>query len=83
VVADSIKNGKIYVTNKIIGKLSPARLVLVSSAGGVRDYAVLKIDSPERVRPLPISGEAKRAERVSAWGYPGLLVEADPKMDAL
>jgi hypothetical protein len=85
VVEGSVKGGGIFVINKSLGRARPARLVLASRPKALRDYAVLKVDqSPEGLpKALKISGEAKRAERVSAWGYPGLVTKIDPKMEAL
>ncbi|MDR1577319.1 MAG: serine protease [Deltaproteobacteria bacterium] len=85
------KNGKIMVTNKRLGHVQKAELVLVSQPDNFRDYAILKVKSPYKDgsptlpprKVLKISREAKRADRVSAWGYPGLLTKADPKMSEL
>jgi hypothetical protein len=50
-----------------------------------RDYGLLRVTVPQGagISFLPISGAAKRTDRVSAWGYPALLVDRDPKLQAL
>jgi hypothetical protein len=85
VVDGAISGGDIFIINKNLGGVRKAKLILTSKAGALRDYAVLRTDLPAEDQPkaLKISREAKRAERVSAWGYPGLLVDRDPKMTAL
>ncbi|MDR1086414.1 MAG: serine protease [Deltaproteobacteria bacterium] len=77
--------GPIMVTNKSLGHIEKAELVSVTRPDTIRDYAVLKtnISPSNQPKTLKFSREAKRADRVSAWGYPGLLTKGDPKMDAL
>ncbi|MDR1607616.1 MAG: trypsin-like peptidase domain-containing protein [Deltaproteobacteria bacterium] len=78
-------DGIILVTNKTLGHVQTAKLILSSRADALRDYAVLRVDLEDVTPPTPlkISNEAKRADRVTAWGYPGLITKIDPKMDAL
>ncbi|MDR2142055.1 MAG: serine protease [Deltaproteobacteria bacterium] len=85
VVEGALGGGAILVTNKSLGHIQEAQLVAASQPEQFRDYALLKVsvDKSKAPRALKISQEAKRSDRVSAWGYPGLLTKIDPKMEAL
>lgn len=77
-----VGNGKgtIYVVGKAIGVLK-AKATHISTTKG-RDYAVLSVpESP--VRPLAISTDVSRTQRISAWGFPGAVTGGDPKFQAL
>jgi S1-C subfamily serine protease len=74
----------VFVTNKILGTLVPARIVAYSSSNeGFRDYAVIQIDDASSPNYLKIATNVKQRERVGAYGYPGLNMEMDPQMQAL
>ncbi|MDR1395351.1 MAG: serine protease, partial [Deltaproteobacteria bacterium] len=83
VIDEGLKGGTIGVINKSIGRLAPAELVIYTDPSQLRDYAVLRTSLTSDVPVLKISPAAKRADHVSAWGYPGLNTRADPKMEAL
>jgi len=64
--------------NKRIGKVRNAAVLLRTNAQGL-DFAVLKTD-PMDVTPLKISTQTVgRTEKVSAWGFPGMVASNDPK----
>jgi V8-like Glu-specific endopeptidase len=85
VIDEARKGGDIMVTNKSLGHVEKAVLVTFTRPELLRDYAVLRTNISPSVQPktLKITASVKRADRVSAWGYPGLLTKADPKMESL
>lgn len=69
--------------NKAVGKVNAATVILRTKARGI-DFAVLKTATPMPVTPLKLNlEEAKRMQKVSAWGFPGAVSTADPKFRAL
>lgn len=77
---------ELFVTNKALGQLIPARVLARTRSEELRDYAFLSITVPAGRRPPVLSllaAGASRADRVSAWGYPALLTKTDPKLTAL
>lgn len=76
---------RIFVTNKALGGLIPARVIRSTDPDQLRDYAFLSValppDSSHSV--LAMSPQVKRTDRVSAWGYPILLTKADPQLGRL
>lgn len=64
--------------NKKIGQVRNATVLLRTQEQGL-DFAVLKTD-PMDVTPLKISTQTvERTTKVSAWGYPGMVANSDPK----
>lgn len=82
-VAQSL-GAEVYVGNKALGGMHPAR-VIAFSEDGARDYALLRVDDAlaAKAPALCLGGGARRTERVSAWGFPGYIAEIDPKLAAL
>jgi S1-C subfamily serine protease len=77
-------DAEILVTNHSLGELHKAELVKYSSDGNLADFAVLRLTGSGSESYLPIApNQGERTQRVSAWGYPGLLLESDPMMEAL
>jgi S1-C subfamily serine protease len=74
----------IFVINRKLRGLFPASLVAASPVKQ-RDYALLRVDLPDSAaaRPLAFSGKARRAQKVSVWGYPHAISKNDPKYQAL
>jgi S1-C subfamily serine protease len=74
----------VFVINKKLGGLFPAALVAASPEKR-RDYALLRVNPPGgiAIRPLVFSAEARRAQKVSVWGYPHAISKNDPKYQAL
>ncbi|MDR2574426.1 MAG: serine protease [Desulfovibrio sp.] len=70
----------LFVINKKLGSLLPATLVAVGPAKQ-RDYALLRVNQPggAAIRPLLFSVKARRAQKVSVWGYPHAISRNDPK----
>ncbi|MDR2354554.1 MAG: serine protease [Deltaproteobacteria bacterium] len=78
------RGGSIYVTNKALGTLVPANLIVYSTQNDdLQDYAIIQIQGVSSPNYLKISTNIKQRERVGAWGYPALNVERDPQMHAL
>lgn len=76
---------RIFVTNKALGGLIPARPVRVTGPDEARDFAILSVATPpgSAHSVLPLSPRAGRTDRVSAWGYPSLLIQTDPQLARL
>ncbi len=74
---------KILVTSQAMREPSLARIVAMNE-NGQRDYAVLHLDSDAcgNIRPLFFAAGVHRAERVGAWGFPGIISLNDPKFQA-
>ncbi|MDR2744839.1 MAG: serine protease, partial [Desulfovibrio sp.] len=74
----------VFVINKKLGGLFPATLV-AASPEKQRDYALLRVRPPHgaAIRPLVFSAKARRAQKVSVWGYPHAISKNDPKYQAL
>lgn len=77
-------DGRLFVTNKMLGGVIAGTIQAISTDIN-RDYAIIKVDDPRAssIHPLSFTLSVERTERVSAWGYPGLLMENDPKYQAL
>ncbi len=70
---------RIVVMNSAVGRLR-AKIVAstVQSTIGGPDFAVLEIERPAQVKPLPLSSKAERLEPITSAGFPGLVLESDP-----
>ena len=75
---------KIYIINKKLQKVRAATLVAASNSPQ-RDYAVLQTQLPAGISivPLPLGELPRRADKISAWGYPHAISKVDPKFQAL
>lgn len=77
-----VKNsqGKIFVTSEGMGAPALGEIVAISSDPS-RDYALLKVAAPPNARivPLALAGDAKRTQKVGAWGFPDLVGKNDPR----
>ena len=68
--------------NKAIGRVHTAKVLLRTKAKGL-DFAVLR-SAPMPITPLSLNeGAVQRTQKVSAWGFPGVVSTADPKFVAL
>jgi S1-C subfamily serine protease len=92
VVEPAVRKGqgdRILINNNALGKVHQAKLVAYSSKGSDEGYqedlAVIElVDDPGRHGVLKLSqNEPKRADRVAAWGYPGFIIQTDPKFQEL
>ena len=79
------QGGRIYITNKFLGGLVEATIIADSSQNSIRDYAILTVDlgASNSPAPLLLTPKSQKTERVSSWGYPSLLTDNDPSLDAL
>lgn len=77
-------NAKVLVTNKELGGIVPAQIIAISNVEA-RDYALLRIapDKAARAPFLRMTDDARRTDRVSAWGFPAAVTGDDPKFKAL
>ncbi|MDR2459347.1 MAG: serine protease [Deltaproteobacteria bacterium] len=79
------KGGSIVIINKSLGNTVDVIPVAMTDAReDLRDYCILEIQGGASSRAhLTFSTQAKRTDRVGAWGYPGINVELDPQLEAL
>jgi S1-C subfamily serine protease len=75
-------NAQVFVCNKATGGLLPGGVAAFTTSGG-RDYALIRLKTQPNVRPLALKGQARRTDRISAWGFPGAVTGGDPKFAAL
>jgi S1-C subfamily serine protease len=84
VVDVAMKTGEVFIINRSLGTLSKVRIGPTTTLSDKpRDYAILELDSGSSHPFLKISTDAKRTERVGAWGYPALNIDLDPKYHSL
>ena len=78
------KPRKILVSNAFLEGVAEAELLVIDSKAG-RDYALLRIRTAkaQAAPTLTLRFDARRAEKVSAWGYPSAVSKSDPKYQAL
>jgi len=76
------RSARLAVCNKATGGLLPGAVAAITSAGG-RDYALIRVSGKTGIRPLAIKEQARRTDRISAWGFPGAVTGGDPKFAAL
>jgi S1-C subfamily serine protease len=76
-------NAKVFVINNALGQTLPAQIVAISS-NLKRDYALLRIDKPASGYPLYLafSTDARRTDRIGAWGFPDVVIKNDPMFAA-
>ncbi len=77
-------SGKALVINSFLHEPLPGRVIASTNQNG-RDYAVIEVAPPADKQPafLSFNPVAQRTDPVSAWGFPYLAVEEDPKYHAL
>ena len=75
-------SAQVFVCNKATGSLLQGRVAAFDNANG-RDYAVIRLGMKPDIRPLALKGQARRTDRISAWGFPGAVTGGDPKFAAL
>jgi serine protease Do len=78
------KPGQVLVVNKALGGIKRGTVVVVSQEES-RDYALISVelDNPNQIPYLSVKGGVRRMDRVSAWGFPGMVTADDPKFKAL
>lgn len=66
----------------VAGKFSPVPLeatVIASTMAQGQDFALLKLAKPVAVSPLSFAAaRVQRTEKISAWGFPGVVTSEDP-----
>ncbi len=76
---------KVFVVNKALGKAVLGRVVAStpSSDVGGPDFALIRLDHPPAHPTLSISPAVQRAQNVTAYGYPGFVMESDIRFKCL
>ena len=75
-------SARVLVCNKATGSPLPGAVAAITTANG-RDYALIRLSNKTGIRPLAIKEQARRTDRISAWGFPGAVTGGDPKFAAL
>ncbi len=77
-------SGKALVVNSFLREPLSGRVIASTNQNG-RDYAVIEVAPQAGRQPAHLSFNpvAQRTDPVSAWGFPYLAVEEDPKYHAL
>jgi hypothetical protein len=70
---------RIFVVNAAIGRLQ-ARVVAATegSRPGSKDFAVLEVSQPVRIKPFDLAMKVRRLQAVTSAGYPGMILNTDP-----
>ena len=78
------KNSRFLIINQKIGRTVPATL-RAASPNAARDYALLTVDPSKipAITPLIFNTNARRTDKISAWGYPLSVSSDDPLFKAL
>ncbi len=71
----------IYVAGKLFD-LQEAELIKERD-DAKQDFALLKFAQPKNIPILSFELATRRTDRVSAWGYPGIVTQFDHKYDSL
>jgi len=76
---------QIFVINSKLGHLVKADCAgsVKEPEKGERDYALLRVEAQNNIRPFPIRVSLQQADAVNAWGYPDAVSRSDPKYQAL
>jgi S1-C subfamily serine protease len=75
---------KIFVVNKALGGIKKGVVTVISQEPD-RDYALISVELTDagKIPSLSLKDSVKRMDRVSAWGFPGMVTSDDPKFKAL
>ncbi len=74
-------NKRIYVAGKNLGLVRAK--VIDEAYNNVDDFALLYISSTVKLPVLSFNLNLQRTDRVSAWGYPGLVTQYDKSIENL
>ena len=78
-------SAKTIVLNNALGRPVSARVIAIGGTTA-RDYALLRMvqaDYSNYPSPLAFSSDAKRTDKVGAWGFPAAIIQNDPMFAAL
>ncbi len=75
------RQDKIYVIGQFNEIVTNAQIIAVSDVDG-RDYAVLQVPITS-IQPLSFALDVARTQKISAWGFPGVVTDIDPNFRAL
>jgi len=83
-VVNNADPAKLYVTSKKLGGVKRVQIAARSGESGMgkKDFALLGVEATQ-VQPLALSGTVARIDDVIAAGFPGLIIDADAKFQAL
>jgi len=78
------KDAEVTVSSKALGGGVSARVIAFSN-NAARDYALLRVDRIASLCPTPLkfSTDIKHADKVIAWGFPGVVIKNDPRFAAM
>lgn len=79
-VIQNAQPGRVVVVNKTLARPALAKVVASSpnAQPGREDFALLEIEKPSGVTGVSLAGNTERLSPVTAAGYTGTLVKADP-----
>ena len=87
VVDEEDEQVRVYVVNE---RIPPRRAKIVSmlhedEKTGGKDFALLRFEPPKGVKipVLTFNFDVKRMDRVSAWGYPGMVTQYDSRSESI
>lgn len=85
VVEEALGNTPIYIGSRTLGRLHEVEVVATSQSSEFRsrDLALLRLPEPIGASTLSFATNPKRLQNVFAAGYPGAVVETDPRFEAL
>jgi S1-C subfamily serine protease len=70
---------KAYLISKSLPHILVGEVIAPTTEKG-RDYALIKVNAPSGVVPLPLCATVKKTDRVGTWGYPGTISLEDPAL---
>lgn len=87
-VVNSAKRPKIYIINSVLPLTETTVVNQIyerDSGPHGRDFALLRFTPPPGLKlpVLTLSTDLRKTDRVSAWGYPGMITQFDKSMIAL
>ncbi|MCX7361549.1 MAG: trypsin-like peptidase domain-containing protein [Alphaproteobacteria bacterium] len=79
-VIQNAQPGRVVVVNKTLARPALAKVIASSpnAQPGREDFALLEIEKPSGVAGVSLAGNTERLSPVTAAGYTGTLVKADP-----
>ena len=72
-------DGRVFVTSKYLGKPVVGKIAVISQDKDL-DCAIVQLEMPKDTHAaiLPFAKSVSKTQKVGAWGYPGLVGQADP-----
>jgi S1-C subfamily serine protease len=78
-VVENADPSQVALVSPAFGRLTPGRIVAVSSSSdfGSPDFALIEVASAPRPQVLTLTGPVERMQNVIATGFPGFVMETD------